>query len=117
MTHTTVTCKCGANVIPRLWNRYGNIFSHTLTQHICPICGVVVYETGGGIRRIFTLASSVAFFMFGIGYLNMGKPFTFLMSLIVASSILFFSFPTFCGRLVRRILGIFHSTIRQANQA
>ncbi|MBV9925641.1 MAG: hypothetical protein JOZ96_11540 [Acidobacteria bacterium] len=21
------------------------------TQHLCPFCGVVMYETGGGVRR------------------------------------------------------------------
>jgi hypothetical protein len=117
MTHTTVHCKCGANVIPRLWHRYGNVFSYTLTEHICPICGVVMYETGGGIRRLFVIAASIAFFMLGIGYLSMGKSLTFLISITAALSILFLSYPTFYGRLIRRIIGVFHNTLKQVSQA
>jgi hypothetical protein len=27
------------------------MLAYNLVQHICPFCGVVMYETGGGMRR------------------------------------------------------------------
>lgn len=47
-----VTCQgCGRSVVPRLWHYGGGKFTYLTTQHMCPFCGVVMYETGGGVRR------------------------------------------------------------------
>lgn len=117
MNHTTVTCGCGAKVIPRLWYVYGNVFSHTLTQHICPICGVVMYETGGGFRAYVPVVASLAFSMLALGYFSGGHWVTGAMSIVVSSMILLFRFPVFSGRLVRRILFMFRINEKQVSQA
>jgi hypothetical protein len=56
----TLECNaCHKQVVPRLWhyqpllnrvfsNQYLN-FTHLKTQHICPLCGAVMYLTGGQI--------------------------------------------------------------------
>ena len=50
-----VTCKsCNSKVSPRLWH-YKLMFRNITTQHLYNICGVVMYESGGG----FTLKSKV----------------------------------------------------------
>lgn len=47
-----VTCRgCGRPVVPRLWHYGGGRLTYMTTQHLCPFCGVVMYETGGGVRR------------------------------------------------------------------
>ena len=43
----TITCKhCSRNVVPRLWHEYTELQNRT-TQHLCPLCGKVMYVTGG----------------------------------------------------------------------
>ncbi len=101
---TTVTCACGAKVIPRLWHVYGNLFSNTLTQHICPICGMVMYETGGGFRAYVPICSALAFLMFGLGYCAGGRWLMGLLSIGLAMVVVLFSFPEFSGRAVRQSL-------------
>ena len=62
-----VRCKnCENVVIPRIWHR--NIDSriyHRQNQHICPICGVTMYVTGGGLTVLGNtfLHSAAAFFI------------------------------------------------------
>jgi hypothetical protein len=47
-----VVCpSCQREVVPRLWHYGGRTFTYMTTQHMCPYCGVVMYETGGGIHR------------------------------------------------------------------
>lgn len=41
--------KCGRKVVPRLWHVRKRL-SHMVTQHLCPFCGAVMYETGGEPR-------------------------------------------------------------------
>ena len=53
-----ITCNsCNRKVVPRLWhyrlwtdrllaNRFFNV-EYMKTQHICPLCGVIMFETGG----------------------------------------------------------------------
>jgi ribosomal protein S27AE len=41
---------CGRGVVPRLWHYGGTSFTYARVQHLCPFCGLVMYETGGGIR-------------------------------------------------------------------
>ncbi len=37
-------------MVPRLWHYGGGLLTHLRTQHLCPFCGSVLYETGGGIK-------------------------------------------------------------------
>jgi ribosomal protein S27AE len=51
MADDRITCtRCGRRIVPRLWHYGGGWLFHTTTQHLCPFCGVVLYETGGGVR-------------------------------------------------------------------
>lgn len=50
---------CGRRIVPRLWHYGGGSLTYMKTQHLCPFCGVVLYETGGGIRRGCLLALAV----------------------------------------------------------
>jgi len=43
--------KCARQVLPRLWHHAGGRVTYMKTQHLCPFCGVVMYETGGRLRR------------------------------------------------------------------
>jgi hypothetical protein len=46
-----ITCSgCGRQVVPRLWHYGGGTFAYMRTQHLCPFCGAVMYETGGGVK-------------------------------------------------------------------
>lgn len=37
-------------MVPRLWHYGGGALTYTKVQHLCAFCGVVMYETGGGVR-------------------------------------------------------------------
>lgn len=50
---------CGRRIVPRLWHYGGGSFTYVKTQHMCPFCGVVLYETGGGVRRGCLMALAV----------------------------------------------------------
>lgn len=46
-----IACRnCRRNIVPRLWHYGGGRLSYATTQHLCPFCGVLLYETGGGVR-------------------------------------------------------------------
>ena len=55
-----VQCKnCGKSSVPRLWSYQpflSDIFiipmRYVKTQHICPFCGVCMYETGGELNVV-----------------------------------------------------------------
>jgi len=51
---------CQRAVIPRLWLTGGDYVTYMTTQHLCPFCGVVMYETGGGIKRVPLILTIVA---------------------------------------------------------
>lgn len=83
---------CHRHVHPRLWHYtpwYGE-FAHMKTQHICNLCGKVMYETGGGLRIIKTtivgmifmpiLLMVVSSLLSTIGY---GKVFRALFGLLI----------------------------------
>lgn len=36
--------------MPRLWHCGGGRLTYARLQHLCPFCGAVMYETGGGVR-------------------------------------------------------------------
>lgn len=50
---------CKRAVIPRLWFVGGDYMSYVTTQHVCPYCGMVMYETGGGYKRRAVIATIV----------------------------------------------------------
>ena len=63
-----VPCQfCGKSCIPKLWH-YAPLFSslstipvrYMKTQHLCPYCGGVMYESGGGLTFLGKL---LIFFM------------------------------------------------------
>ena len=51
--------KCTKRITPRLWHYGGGIFTYMKLQHLCPYCGTVQYETGGGIRTWFKVVAAV----------------------------------------------------------
>jgi ribosomal protein S27E len=74
-----VQCQhCGRTVVPRLWLTGGDFLTYMTTQHLCPYCGVVMYETGGTYKRTQTIitvvficmALIVALLLVGWSYLN-----------------------------------------------
>ncbi len=47
---TLIECKaCGQLCVPRIYRRHEALMSPA-TEHICPLCGVTLYETGGGFQ-------------------------------------------------------------------
>lgn len=55
-----VQCRhCGRTVVPRLWLTGGDFLTYKTTQHLCPYCGVVMYETGGTYKRAPTIITVV----------------------------------------------------------
>ena len=55
---------CQREVVPRLWHYGGGTFTYMTTQHMCPYCGVVMYETGGGVRHGCIQALVLSFVVF-----------------------------------------------------
>ena len=53
---------CSRNVVPRLhhYRPFLGSYRYVKTQHLCPFCGVAMYETGGGV----TTRSKVMFWAF-----------------------------------------------------
>jgi hypothetical protein len=50
MAEERIECpSCRKQVVPRLWHVRKRL-SYLLTQHLCPFCGAVMYETGGAPR-------------------------------------------------------------------
>lgn len=42
---------CRRAVVPRLWlTGERNPVAYRKAQHLCPYCGVIMYETGGGVN-------------------------------------------------------------------
>jgi len=76
-----------------------------------------MYETGGGFRKFVPIVASLAFLMLGIGYIGGGHLLTSAVSVVVSFLILFFSFPVFSGRLVRRIVLSLRGKEKQTSQA
>jgi len=60
VAHERIPCpKCGRQVTPRLWHVRKRL-SHMVTQHLCPFCGAVMYETGGEPRWGCIIATLIA---------------------------------------------------------
>jgi hypothetical protein len=51
--------RCQRAVVPRLWFVGGDFLSYMKTQHVCPFCGIVMYETGGGYKRKAVIATII----------------------------------------------------------
>jgi len=50
---------CGRSVVPRLLLSGGDFLTYMTTQHLCPYCGVVMYETGGTHKRVPVVITAV----------------------------------------------------------
>lgn len=72
---STVKCpSCQNHVQPRLWNYspwYG-FFTYMKTQHLCNLCGAVMYETGGGIRIGMLIFCAICIAPFAYVILSLG---------------------------------------------
>lgn len=42
--------RCGRAIVPRLNFYDGSPIAFSRVQHICPFCGAVLFESGGGVR-------------------------------------------------------------------
>ena len=50
--HDLIECRnCGRSVVPQLWADPRNGLEHPRFLHLCPFCGVVLRESGGGVDR------------------------------------------------------------------
>ncbi|WP_139309808.1 hypothetical protein [Teredinibacter haidensis] len=56
---------CGKKCTPRLWHLKGGFFRRKRIQHLCPYCGAVMYQSGGGI---------------GLGVIGIGVLFAFYIA-------------------------------------
>lgn len=68
MKNGKVKChKCSNEVSPRLWHNDMNSFVFKRSnQHICPVCGITMYSTGGGLTAIGILVFGFfGLFLFG----------------------------------------------------
>lgn len=60
-TEERVRCPhCSRAVVPRLWLTGGDFLTYKTTQHLCPYCGVVMYETGGTYKRVPTIITAAS---------------------------------------------------------
>jgi predicted RNA-binding Zn-ribbon protein involved in translation (DUF1610 family) len=42
--------RCGRAIVPRLNFYDGTPVTYNRVQHVCPLCGAVAFESGGGVR-------------------------------------------------------------------
>jgi len=105
----TIQCQhCQANGIPRLWH-YRPIlggYRYMKTQHICHICGSVMYETGGEISPwgTFMLFVVVGVSLGIIDIVNKGAWWLKILDPVVSLSLI-----GFIGyKILRRIVRMFH---------
>lgn len=107
----TIECPyCHNHVHPRLWHYspwYGFI-TYMKAQHLCNVCGAVMYETGGGLRwgRAFFCALCIAPLTYVIlslaGYGAIGQGILTLAFAIPQLVLLYLLY-----RLIRRFLNKF----------
>lgn len=77
-----VKCEnCGNAVVPRLWmTDTKSMIVHRKNEHICPICGVTMYVSGGGHTSLGKLLFLIVFVP--LAFLFIGKllavPFLYL---------------------------------------
>lgn len=59
--------ECRRAVVPRLWfTGERNPIANRKVQHICPYCGVVMYETGGGVNMMAVTILLIVFAACGL---------------------------------------------------
>ena len=52
---------CSNEITPRLWHQHvGSWIFERKSEHICPVCGITMYETGGGFSVLGYIAMSFA---------------------------------------------------------
>lgn len=104
MASTTVTCECDAEVNPGLLHYDGGFLRHRLTEHICPVCGVVMYTTGGGfrpfVRPLFSTLIPALLFLYAYFCVKTGNWGNGLVLGGVASIVVYYSFPAFARKSV-----------------
>ena len=84
----TITCnRCNRKVVPRLWhyrlwtdrllaNRFFNV-EYMKTQHICPLCGVIMFETGGGMTLPAKIVVGFVLYCFvSVALITIGESFS-----------------------------------------
>lgn len=105
MAHTTVACECGAEVTPGLLHYEGGFLRHRLTEHICPVCGVVMYTTGGGFREfvkpLFSRLVPALLFLYAYFCAKTGNWGNALVLGGIASIIVYYNFPAFARKSAR----------------
>jgi len=97
MARTTVTCECGAEVTPSLAHREGDFFNHRLTEHICPVCGTVMYTTGGGLRPfvkpLFSILIPALLFVYAYFCAKTGYWWNAAVLGLIATAVSYYNFP------------------------
>jgi DNA-directed RNA polymerase subunit RPC12/RpoP len=63
---------CKRVVMPRLWLTGSDFLKYKTTQHLCPYCGVVMYETGGTYKRGPVIATAIVVGLLLVAALIMG---------------------------------------------
>ena len=110
MTHTTVDCECGAKVTPSLLHHDGGFLRHRLTEHICPVCGVVMYTTGGdfhqSVRPLASRLVPAGLFLYAYFCAKTGNWGNGLILAGIASAIVYYYFPSFARKSVHIGVGI-----------
>lgn len=89
MEPNIVCPSCNSRCVPRLWHYNPSFagFRYMKTQHLCPFCGVAMYETGGQLRPFGKIA--LLFFIL---------PIVISFSIGITTE--------FCGQRVSGIFGI-----------
>ena len=110
MTHTTVDCECGAKVTPSLLHHDGGFLRHRLTEHICPVCGVVMYTTGGdfhlSVRPLASRLVPAGLFLYAYFCAKTGNWGNGLILAGIASAIVYYYFPSFARKSVHIGVGV-----------
>ena len=62
---------CSNEVSPRLWHQHvGSWIFERKSEHICPVCGITMYETGGGFSLLGYVAMFFALLILALVILN-----------------------------------------------
>ena len=104
MPQTNIECEhCKSSVVPRLYHLGGSIFTYVLTQHLCPICGSVMYESGGEIRTQCKVIVLFVLFLYCIVTLLDGAFSQFIWLFIAFLFVSILAFPRMSGKVARNI--------------
>ena len=110
MAYTTVDCECGAKVTPSLLHYDGGFLRHRLTEHICPVCGAVMYTTGGdfyqSVRAMASRLVPAGLFLYAYFCAKTGNWGNGLILAGIASVIVYYYFPSFARKSVHIGVGV-----------